>query len=186
MRKGAAILLLGLLVCTAAFSGFYYFETAACRGMMREARPELAWLKTEFKLSVAEYARIVQLHEAYMPQCRERCRRIEEQNQKVQALLAQANTVTPQLQSLLAERAQTRAECEAAMLKHFLEVSQTMPPAQGRRYLAWVEGQSGLWGQGMEGRHRAEPEHGAPDSNRAAGANSTPPDPQHGMEMPSK
>jgi len=90
------------------------------------------------------------LHEAYLPQCRERCKRIKEQNEKLQQLLAQAKTVTPEVQNLLAERAKTRAECEAEMLKHFLEVSRTMPLQQGRRYLAWVEQQSSLRGQGME------------------------------------
>ena len=44
----------------------------------------------------------------------------------------------------MAERAKMRADCEAEMLEHFLEVSRTMPPEQGRRYLAWVEQQTFL------------------------------------------
>jgi small-conductance mechanosensitive channel len=154
MKKSALILLLGLLVSAGAFSGFYYFGTVRCRDMMRESKPELAWLKKEFKLSDAEFARILQLHEAYLPQCRERCMRVKDQDAKLQQLLAQAKAVTPEVQSLLAERAKTRAECEAEMLKHFLEVSRTMPPQQGQRYLAWVQQQTSLRGQGMEQRHR--------------------------------
>ena len=159
MKKSALILLLGLLVCAAAFSGFYYLGTVRCRDMMRAPKPELAWLKKEFKLSDAEFARISQLHEAYLPQCRERCMRIKEQNQKLKQLLSQSETVTPEIQNLLAERAKTRAECEAEMLKHFLEVSRTMPPQQGQRYLAWVEQQTSLRGQGMEQRHGMDDEH---------------------------
>ena len=153
MKKSALILLLGLLVSAAAFSGFYYFGTIRCRDMMRESKPELAWLKKEFNLSDAEFVRISQLHEAYLPECRERCKRINEQNQKLQQLLAHTSAVTPEIQSLLAERAKTRAECEAEMLKHFLEVSRTMPPQQGQRYLTWVEQQTSLRGQGMEQSH---------------------------------
>jgi Spy/CpxP family protein refolding chaperone len=157
VKKAGLILLAGLLLCTAAFSGFYYLGTASCRATMSEPQPELAWLKKEFKLTDAEFARITKLHEAYLPQCAQRCRRIAEQNRKLEQLLSQSSALTPEVQNLLAERAQTRADCEAEMLKHFLEVSRTMPPEQGRRYLQWVEEQTGLGGQGMEQRHQSDP-----------------------------
>ena len=159
MKKGAGILLVGLLLAAAAFAGFYYTGTVSCRSLMREPQPELAWLKKKFNLSDAEFARITQLHEAYLPKCRERCRRIEELNAKLQEQLAQATTVTPEIQGLLAERAKMRADCEAEMLQHFLQVSRTMPPEQGRQYLAWVEQQSSLRGQGMEQRHHMDSHH---------------------------
>lgn len=162
MKKSAYILLLGLLVSTAAFSGFYYLGTASSRDMMREPKPELAWLKKEFHLSDAEFTRILQMHDAYLPQCRERCLRIAQEDGRLQELLAAATNMTPEIQNLLAERAKTRADCEAEMLKHFLAVSRTMPPEQGRRYLAWVETQSCLRGQAMEERHKTD------DSNQTA------------------
>jgi hypothetical protein len=121
--------------------------------MMHEPQPELAWLKREFNLNPAEYARITQLHEAYLPQCAERCRVIAGQNLKLKQLLAQGTTVTEEIQSLLVERAGTRARCEAEMLKHFQEVSRAMPPEQGRRYLAWVQEHTVLRVQAMESRH---------------------------------
>jgi len=154
MRKGGLILLLGLVLGTGAFSGFYYLGTGPCRTLMRQPQPELAWLKKEFKLSDAEYDRIVRLHEAYLPQCAERCRTIEEQNRELGQLLAQSTNVTPQIQTLLKQRAETRATCETEMLKHFLAVSRTMPPEEGRHYLAWVEQQTLLQSQPMEQRHQ--------------------------------
>lgn len=160
MKKGAVILLLGLLVSTAAFSGFYYHGTAPCRVMMSQPQPELAWLKKEFHLSDAEFARISTLHEAYLPQCAQRCLRVAEENRQLNRLLSQASSITPEIKNLLAERAKTRADCEAEMLKHFLEVSRTMPPAEGRRYLEWVEQQTFLNGQGMEARHHMMEERG--------------------------
>lgn len=155
MKKAGFVLLLGLVASTAAFAGFYYFGTTTCRTLMRESKPELVWLKQEFHLSDAEFARVSQLHAAYLPQCRERCRLVQQQDDKLQQLLAQAGTVTPEIQSLLAERAKTRADCEAEMLKHFLAVSRTMPPEEGRRYLAWVEDQTSLRGQAMEQSHQS-------------------------------
>ncbi len=155
MRKAGFILLAGLLLGIVAFGGLYYFGTASCRALMSEPQPELVWLKKEFQLSDAEFARITKLHEAYLPQCAERCMRIAEQNRKLEQLLGQATSLTPEIQSVLAERAKTRADCEAEMLKHFLEVSRTMPAEQGRRYLEWVEKQTLLSRQAMEERHRA-------------------------------
>src|SRR5512138_362148 len=157
MKKGAAILLLGLLLGVAGFSGIYFFGTSSCREMMREPEPELAWLKQEFKLSDAEFARISELHAAYLPQCAARCQKIEEQNQKLQQLFSQASTLTPEIQNLLNERAKMRADCEVEMMKHFIAVSKTMPAKQGRRYLDWVEKQTFLRGQAMEERHRTGP-----------------------------
>ena len=166
MKKGGLILLLGLLVSTAAFSGFYYFGTASCRDMMREPKPELAWLRKEFHLSDAEFTRISQMHAAYLPECRERCKRIAEQDLQLQRLLVSATNLTPEIQNLLTERAKTRADCEAEMLKHFLAVSRTMPPEQGKRYLTWVENQSCLRGQAMEESHKTENSNPTTDPHR--------------------
>jgi hypothetical protein len=157
MKKGTIIFLLGLLLATAGFSGFYYLGTASCREMMHEPQPELAWLKKEFKLSDAEFTRISQLHAAYLPQCAARCQRIEELNQKLKRLFSQATTVTSEIQGLLTERAKMRAACEAEMMKHFMDVSQTMPAEQGKRYLVWVEQLAFLQDQAMEERHRTSP-----------------------------
>jgi hypothetical protein len=159
VKRGAIILLLGLLVGAAAFGGFYYLGTASSRGILSAPEPELAWLKREFKLSDSEYARITNLHQSYLPACRERCLRIAEQDRQLQQLLARASTVTPEIQNLLAERAKTRADCEGEMLKHFLEVSRTMQAEQGRRYLVWVESQSCLRGQAMEQAHDVSTEN---------------------------
>jgi hypothetical protein len=165
MKKGGIILLAGLVLCTAAFSGFYYLGTASCRSLMREAAPELAWLKQEFHLSDAEFARIAQMHAAYLPQCRERCRRIAEQNEKLQQLLAQSTNLTPEIESLLAQRAKTRADCEAEMLKHFMAVSRTMPAEEGRRYLEWIADQTCLHCDRMEQGHQMHHDHSMTDGS---------------------
>ncbi len=154
MRKAALILLLGICLGTVAFSGFYYLGTSGTREMLKQSEPELAWLKHEFNLSDAEYARVAALHDQYLPGCAERCRVIEAQNARLREMLAANQAVTPELQNLLAERAKTRAQCEAEMLKHFHEVSRAMPPEQGRRYLAWVQEQTVLRAQPMEARHK--------------------------------
>jgi len=74
-------------------------------------------------------------------------RTFDDQNAKVQQLLAGTNTVTSEIKQALAEAAQLRAECESAMLQHFFEVSRAMPPDQAKRYLSWVQEQTLMPGQ---------------------------------------
>ena len=138
MKSTIAVILGGVLLCAVAFCGFYYWGTASHREMMREQTPELAWLKKEFNLSDAEFTRLSKLHDAYQPHCREMCRRIDQQNTKLQTLLTNASTMTPEIETAVADMAKLRGECQRDMLRHFFEVSQTMPPAQGRRYLDWI------------------------------------------------
>ena len=139
MKKGAAILLLGLLLGVAGFSGIYFFGTSSCREMMREPQPELAWLKSEFHISEGEFDRVQELHRTYLRECEERCRRIDEVNAELKRALAAANAVTPAIEATLARAARLRAECQAKMLQHFYEVSRTMPPEEAQRYLVWVQ-----------------------------------------------
>jgi hypothetical protein len=158
MRRGLLILALGLVGAALAYCCFYLMGTATPRALMQSAQPELAWLKREFNLSDAEFTRISQLHAGYLPQCKERCQRIDELNDTLSTTLASATQVTPELEKLLSERAQIRASCQTEMLKHFFEVSRTMPPEQGKRYLAWVRNNTCLREQAMD--HGTE-KHGA-------------------------
>ena len=138
MKSIIAVLIGGVLLCAVAFCGFYYSGTASHRAMLKEQTPELAWLQKEFALSDPELARIAKLHDAYQPHCKEMCRRIDEQGKKLKLLLNSTNTVTPEIEAALMESARLRAECQRDMLQHFFEVSRTMPPAQGKRYLQWI------------------------------------------------
>ena len=139
MKRLLLILFAGLAVAAAAYCAVYYTGTARHRELLENKRPELAWLKDEFYLSDAEFKRITELHEAYQPHCVEMCRRIDAKNSELKALLSSTNTLTPDIETKLNETAQLRAECQRSMLKHFFEVSRTMPPEQGRRYLEWVQ-----------------------------------------------
>ena len=149
MKRGVLILVLGLLAAGAAYGCVYFACTSSARSLEHSDRPELAWLKEEFKLSDAEFNRISELHAAYLPQCREMCRKIDVQNTEMQKLLANATNATPELDAALTEAAQLRADCQRMMLRHFIQVSQTMPPEQGHRYLAWVKEKAFLPDYGM-------------------------------------
>ncbi len=79
MKRALFILIGGVLLACAGYCGFYFFGTAAHRSLLASKMPELLWLKKEFNLGDPEFARIARFHEAYLPQCKERCRHIAEE-----------------------------------------------------------------------------------------------------------
>ena len=138
MKKGLVILLAGLALALAGDGIVYRLGTRSARQLQSSQQPELAWLQVEFHLSDAEFQRIAALHEAYLPQCAAMCQRIATQTQALKSLLAATNQVTPEIEAAIAESARLRGECQRNMLRHFFEVSRTMPADAGKRYLAWV------------------------------------------------
>jgi hypothetical protein len=60
-------------------------------------------------------------------------------NDSTPNLLAEATALTPEIERALTDTWRLRSECQTMMLGHFFQVSQTMPPEQGKRYLAWVK-----------------------------------------------
>jgi hypothetical protein len=136
------IFLSGLVAAMLAYFGFYLLGSANSQSFRQSPQPELAWLKEEFHINDGEFARICQMHAEYMSGCAERCRRIDAKNQELKQLLSETNSITPEIEKSLNEAALLRANCQKQMLEHFYKVSQTMPPEQGKRYLAWVQEQT--------------------------------------------
>jgi|SRR5882762_1761718 len=147
MKRSWLILFGGLFAGLVAYTGIYLHAISAQRLLEQSSRPELAWLQKEYRLTDAQFAQVVQLHDAYRPKCAEMCRRIADQNAKIQQLLSATNTVTLEIKQALAEAAQLRAECQSAMMQHFYAASRQMPPDQGKRYLAWVQQETLVPGQ---------------------------------------
>ena len=142
MLTPGKILFGGLLAALLASGGLYYTRTNLCCPPASETAQPLEWLKTEYQLSEADFARIKQLHEAYLPRCAEMCQRIEDKRQELANLLTKEAGVTPIVEKALSDLSQLHAACEAQMLKHFYAVSKAMPVEQGKRYLTWVQEQT--------------------------------------------
>ena len=155
MKKlGWFIVLGGLLMAVAAYACVYLAGTSAQRAVARSQQPALTWMKHEYRLDDAQFARLCEVHDAYRPKCVEMCRMIDAKNAEIEKLLAATNVVTPEIRQALAEAAEIRAECEATMLEHFYRVAETMPPEQGKRYLAWIRQETFRPSQMMPGESR--------------------------------
>jgi hypothetical protein len=137
MNRSLAILLGVLALGAVIFAGSYFAGQRAC--LMTRSADDLSWLRDEFHLSDVEMARVRQLHEGYMPKCAEMCARIAAKKLEVETALAGGTNITAEAQKKLIELGELRAQCQAQMLQHFVEVSQAMPPEQGQRYLAEMQ-----------------------------------------------
>lgn len=142
MKRPRIILCVGLLMAITAYSVGYWAQSGGFQTISTGQPAELGWLQKEFRLNDQEFSRIVQLHEAYLPQCAANCQKIEAVNQRLTQLLFAHRQVTPEIEQALAEAARIRVECQVMMLKHFFAVSHAMPAAQGKRYLEWMQAQT--------------------------------------------
>ncbi|MGD0251437.1 MAG: periplasmic heavy metal sensor [Verrucomicrobiota bacterium] len=139
MSRSLVIVLGALALGAAVFAGSYFAGQRACVAGMTRSADDLSWLRDEFHLSDAEMARIRQLHEGYLPQCAKMCALLAAKKSEVQTALADGTNVTTGAQQKLIELGELRARCQAEMLRHFIAVSQAMPPEQGRRYLVEMQ-----------------------------------------------
>ena len=149
MKRALLILVVATFGGIAAYAWAYRSCTSECRALLASEKPELTWLKEEFKLSDSEFKKVSELHASYLPHCREMCQRVEEKTAEAHRLLVGAEKLSPELSTALNEAAQMRLECQKDLLKHFFEVADTMPAAQKSRYLAWVTEKAFLPDHGM-------------------------------------
>lgn len=139
MRRPLLILAAMLVAGAAVFFAGQRLAAHWCAQHTGRPTDDLAWLRLEFRLNDADLARVRQLHDGYLPKCREFCERIDARQRELQAVLASGTNAPAALEQKLIEIGTLRAQCQAAMLQHFHDVSRVMPPEQGRRYLAEMQ-----------------------------------------------
>jgi len=139
MRRPLLILAAMLLAGAAVFFGGQRLVAHWCAEHMPRPTDDLAWLRLEFRLTDLDLARVRQLHDGYLPKCRDFCERIDARKRELHAALVAGTNAPVAIEHKLVEIGTLRAQCQAAMLQHFREVSQVMPAEQGRRYLAEMQ-----------------------------------------------
>ena len=139
MKRPLLILVIALLAGGALFASSYFMGRRVCEACVASSTDDLGWLQQEFHLSDADMARVRELHNGYMPKCAEMCGRIAAKKLELEDALAGATNISSVATQKLTELAMLRSQCQAQMLEHFTQVSQAMPPEQGRRYLSEME-----------------------------------------------
>lgn len=139
MKRPLLILIIAVLAGSALFASSYFMSRRVCEACGTKSTDNLEWLRQEFHLSDADMTRMRELHNTYMPKCADMCAQIAAKKLELNEALVGATNITDVAKQKLTEIAVLRAQCQAQMLQHFIEVSQAMPPEQGRRYLAEME-----------------------------------------------
>jgi hypothetical protein len=139
MKRSHLIVGLVLIAGVVVFVASYVLAQRLCAEHIARSADDLDWLRQEFRLSAAEMTRIRELHAGYLPKCGEICQEIAVKKRELESALTGATNVTAVAEKKLSELAALRARCQTQMLRHFVEVSQAMPPEPGQRYLAEMQ-----------------------------------------------
>jgi hypothetical protein len=135
MKKGVVLLVVALVVSIAAYCFYYAFATAPVTRMLKKPEGSLEWLRSEYQLTDAQYARIRHLHAEYAPKCVQMCEKIRQANARLEAVIGQNRALTPAVEAAMEESAQVRQECTLATLAHVYAVSAEMSPHEGQRFV---------------------------------------------------
>lgn len=139
MKKPILILLAMVAAAAVAYIVSYYCATRGTRQML-SAPDGSEWLRTEFALSDEQARAIAALQSGYEPRCMEMCARITKSRERLEKLLHESKTMTPELEAAMREVSQTQADCRAATLAQAFAISAHMVPEQAVRYRAMIAG----------------------------------------------
>ena len=140
MKRLVIILALAVLLGLGAYLVSYAVARCTfCR--MPDANDSSSWLRQEFHLSDAEYARVKKLEDGYHPHCLVMCEQISQSQLALKNLILANKTMTPEVEAAMQKDSAVKKEWRQDMLRHFYEVSQAMPPEEGKRYLQIMQAQ---------------------------------------------
>ena len=103
-------------------------QMAERRELRLDAMPELAWARTDLKLTDEQFAKVSDLHAAYRPKCSDMCRLISEARGRIEAAARGSREMTPELEAAIREHAETQ-------IQHMYETAAVLDRHQATRYL---------------------------------------------------
>lgn len=135
MKRGILVLAIALVAGVAAFCLIRSQIVGKPQSVLLDSMPELAWVKSELKLSDEQFAKVSALHAVYRPKCLEMCGKIAAAHEKVEDLIGENPAVTPELESAIHEHAAIHADCQQAMLVHIFQTAAVLDREQAALYL---------------------------------------------------
>ena len=135
MKKGLIILATALIAGILAFFLSRQHPSADADSLLLDSLPELAWLRTDLKLSDKQFSKVEQLHLDYRPVCAEMCRRIAESEAAVAKLASTQGGMSADLSNAIENHGHVIAACKRSMLEHLYQTASLMDERQARRYL---------------------------------------------------
>lgn len=135
MKRTLVVLMSGLLAGVVAHSGWYH-SRRPCD--VSELTCQLAWIRTELKLTDAQYAHIVALHQASSPKLTALANQVAQMRDEYQAFererVTEGNVDFVEFARFVEQRREIDRQCLALTRQLVSETSQTMNPDQRERY----------------------------------------------------
>jgi hypothetical protein len=135
MKKGLLILLAAIVAGVLAFFLSRGQLPPAHQSVLLDSMPELAWLRTDLKLTEEQFSKVEQLHRDYRPLCAEMCRRIRESEAAVAKLASTQGSMSDELIRAIENHGHVIASCKRSMLEHMYHTASVMNEHQAQRYL---------------------------------------------------
>jgi hypothetical protein len=135
MRKGLLILAVAVVAGLFAYFLSRSQTTSVTDHLLLDSLPELAWLRTDLKLTDEQFSKVEKLHRDYRPVCSEMCRRIAESQATVAKLAKAQGSMSEDLVTAIENHGHLIAECKRSMLEHIYQTASLMNEKQARRYL---------------------------------------------------
>jgi hypothetical protein len=135
MKRLALLILVALTAGVIAFFIIRSQRMSQSGGVLLDSLPELAWLRTELKLSDVEFEKVSALHTSYRPRCVELCESIHQAHCAMVSLSHKNREMTPELAAAIREHSRVLAECQQAMLEHIYQTSATLSSEKAKLYL---------------------------------------------------
>jgi hypothetical protein len=96
------------------------------------------WLCREYGLGPANEEKLKELQRDYGSRCGPYCASMCEANGRLEKLVLDSSSVTPELRAAIAETDRIRTETRISMLEHIYSVASQLPPEKRRDYLLRV------------------------------------------------
>lgn len=135
MKKGFLILLAAMMAGIFAFFLSRGDSAHDKKRVLLDSMPELAWLRTDLKLTDEQFSKVEQLHREYRPVCAEMCHRIAESETAIAKLASAQDRMSDELAKAIETHGRVIAECKRSMLEHLFQTASLMDEQQSRRYL---------------------------------------------------
>lgn len=130
------LLLVGAIAAATCALAFHLSSDSAVRAALAKG-DAMEWLRRDFHLTDAQFAKIKRLHDSYSIVCEEHCREVMQAvgaRDKLKAVSADSAVIAAANQRV----EEMRQVCETAIAAHVRQCAAEMSPESAQRYLALV------------------------------------------------
>ena len=130
------VALIAVIAAAACVVSYHVVGDPAVKAAVAK-RDALEWLRADFHLTDAQFARIKHLHTEYARVCEEHCRAIQEASRALNQLKATSHDRSTVAAAEIRAK-ELRMVCETAIVAHVRQCAEEMSPEAGQRYLALI------------------------------------------------